>query len=185
MANISWTSSSIHSYFNTSLGNPSYAFGSLYNSLGDASLIKNGTYHKLMNSYFTSVKDSDSSTSSQNTQTTTNKHANTYTYDSKAKTSSTVSNKVLNELLSKEEKKSTITNPVLDDLLGKNDTDNTATEVTDTTEASTKSSTSVDTVNTATTEQTTRKHQNACAYTYDSKGQKTSTVSNKILDELI
>lgn len=136
MANISWTSSSIYSYFNTSLGNPSYAFGNLYNSLGDASLIKNGTYHKLMNSYFTSVAESNSSTSSQDTQTTTNKHANTYTYDSK-------------------------------------------------TETSTEDSTSADTVNTATTEQTTRKHQNACVYTYDCKGQKTSTVSNKILDELI
>ena len=48
MANISWTSSSINSFFNTSLGNPTSAFGSLYSSLGDASLIKRGTYHKLM-----------------------------------------------------------------------------------------------------------------------------------------
>ena len=60
MANISWTSSSINSFFNTSLGNPTSAFGSLYSSLGDASLIKRGTYHKLMDSYYSSVKNSDS-----------------------------------------------------------------------------------------------------------------------------
>ena len=60
MANISWTSSSINSFFNTSLGNPTSAFGSLYSCLGDASLIKRGTYHKLMDSYYSSVKNSDS-----------------------------------------------------------------------------------------------------------------------------
>jgi hypothetical protein len=97
MANISWTSSSINSFFNTSLGNPTSAFGSLYSSLGDASLIKRGTYHKLMDSYYSSVKNSDSKadtssktdTSKDSTsidKTTTKKtHANKYTYDSSAK----------------------------------------------------------------------------------------------------
>jgi len=97
MANISWTSSSINSFFNTSLGNPTSAFGSLYSSLGDASLIKRGTYHKLMDSYYSSVKNSDSNadtssktdTSKADTstdKTTTKKtHANKYTYDSSAK----------------------------------------------------------------------------------------------------
>lgn len=97
MANISWTSSSINSFFNTSLGNPTSAFGSLYSSLGDASLIKRGTYHKLMDSYYSSVKNSDSKadtssktdTSKADTstdKTTTKKtHANKYTYDSSAK----------------------------------------------------------------------------------------------------
>ena len=97
MANISWTSSSINSFFNTSLGNPTSAFGSLYSSLGDASLIKRGTYHKLMDSYYSSVKNSDSkadtssktdtSKDSTSTDKTTTKktHANKYTYDSSAK----------------------------------------------------------------------------------------------------
>lgn len=97
MANISWTSSSINSFFNTSLGNPTSALGSLYSSLGDASLIKRGTYHKLMDSYYSSVKNSDSKadtssktdTSKADTstdKTTTKKtHANKYTYDSSAK----------------------------------------------------------------------------------------------------
>ena len=92
MANISWTSSSINSFFNTSLGNPTSAFGSLYSSL-----IKRGTYHKLMDSYYSSVKNSDSKadtssktdTSKADTstdKTTTKKtHANKYTYDSSAK----------------------------------------------------------------------------------------------------
>lgn len=97
MANISWTSSSINSFFNTSLGNPTSALGSLYSSLGDASLIKRGTYHKLMDSYYSSVKNSDSkadtssktdtSKDSTSTDKTTTKktHANKYTYDSSAK----------------------------------------------------------------------------------------------------
>ena len=86
MANISWTSSSINSFFNTSLGNPTSAFGSLYSSLGDASLIKRGTYHKLMDSYYSSVKNSDSKADTSTDKTTTKKtHANKYTYDSSAK----------------------------------------------------------------------------------------------------
>ena len=101
MANISWTSSSINSFFNTALGNPTSAFGSLYSSLGDASLIKRGTYHKLMDSYYSSVKNSDSKadtssktdTSKADTstdKTTTKKtHANKYTYDSSAKKNTT------------------------------------------------------------------------------------------------
>ena len=91
MANISWTSSSINSFFNTSLGNPTSAFGSLYSSLGDASLIKRGTYHKLMDSYYSSVKNSDSKADTSKDSTSTDKtttkktHANKYTYDSSAK----------------------------------------------------------------------------------------------------
>lgn len=97
MANISWTSSSINSFFNTSLGNPTSAFGSLYSSLGDASLIKKGTYRKLMDSYYSTVKKSDSKTdasgktdtskdsTSTDKATTKKTHANKYTYDSSAK----------------------------------------------------------------------------------------------------
>ena len=137
MANISWTSSSINSFFNNSLGNPTSAFGSLYSSLGDASLIKRGTYHKLMDSYYSTVKNSDSRTDtssktdtskdSTSTDKTTKKktHANKYTYDSTAKSTTKISNKVLDELLDKTEKKSTITNSVLNDLLKKDDTSTT------------------------------------------------------------
>ena len=137
MANISWTSSSINSFFNTSLGNPTSAFGSLYSSLGDASLIKRGTYHKLMDSYYSSVKNSDSkadtssktdtSKDSTSTDKTTTKktHANKYTYDSTSKSSTKITNKVLDDLLDKTEKKSQITNSVLNDLLKKDDTSTT------------------------------------------------------------
>ena len=131
MANISWTSSSINSFFNTSLGNPTSAFGSLYSSLGDASLIKRGTYHKLMDSYYSSVKNSDSKADTSKADTSTDKtttkktHANKYTYDSTSKSSTKITNKVLDELLDKTEKKSQITNSVLNDLLKKDDTSTT------------------------------------------------------------
>lgn len=131
MANISWTSSSINSFFNTSLGNPTSAFGSLYSSLGDASLIKRGTYHKLMDSYYSSVKNSDSKADTSKDSTSTDKtttkktHANKYTYDSTSKSSTKITNKVLDDLLDKTEKKSQITNSVLNDLLKKDDTSTT------------------------------------------------------------
>ena len=57
MANISWTSSSISNYFNTSLGtSANSAFSGIYNSLSDAALIKCGAYGKLMTSYYANVK---------------------------------------------------------------------------------------------------------------------------------
>ena len=115
MANISWTSSSINSFFNTSLGNPSSSFSGIYSSLGDASLVKRGVYHKLMDSYYSSIKSSDAASSDKTssdkkadtTDTKKLKHANAYTYDSTAKKTSSITNKVLDELLSNEKKEST------------------------------------------------------------------------------
>lgn len=109
MANISWTSSSINSFFNTSLGNPSSSFSGIYSSLSDASLIKRGVYHKLMDSYYSSLKDSnvtssDKASSNKKTETTTEKKA-------------PISNNVIDELLSEKNKKPTISNKVLDELL--------------------------------------------------------------------
>lgn len=106
-----WTSSSINNFFNSSLGTTQNSF---YSSLGDLSMIRSGSYKKLMNSYIDSIKsESDSSTS------TTKKHqsANSYTYSNDSDTGSKITNKVLDELLSKEPKTSTIKNKVLDDLL--------------------------------------------------------------------
>lgn len=107
MANISWTSSSINSFFNTSLGNPSSNFSGIYNSLNDAALIKSGSYHKLMDSYYKTLKSSEktsTSTESKTEETTTEK------------TSSRKST-VMDELLSHETKSPSVTNKVLDELL--------------------------------------------------------------------
>lgn len=109
MANISWTSSSINSFFNTSLGNPSYNLSGIYNSLNDAALIKSGSYYKLMDSYYKTVKSSDETTTSTTTDTKTEETTT-------EKTSSRKST-VMDELLSHETKSSVIKNTVLDDLL--------------------------------------------------------------------
>ena len=143
MANISWAASSLSNPY--SYG--SAGFSSMFSMLNDSKMIKSGTYRKLMTSYFSTIEDSptsyktssssskydktDSSTSTENTPV--NKHACTYTYDSNAKTISTVRNKVLDDLLSKEPKTSSIKNPVLDKLLGKDDSDKTETGETTTT----------------------------------------------------
>ncbi len=152
MAGISWNSSSINNFFNTSFN--SKTSNSIFGSLGDASLIKSGSYKKLMRSYFddtdtTSTSSSSKSSSTDKTSSSSkSRHACTYTYDCKANTVSTVRNKVLDDLLDKKPKKSTITNSVLDDLLNKNKTtteDGTVTEKTDATtkDKNTNSSTTV------------------------------------------
>lgn len=172
MSSISWNSTSLNNYFNTSLGRSSSSdsMSSLYSSLSDASMIKSGSYKKLMRSYFNEVqsdsktsdsKSSSSSKSSSDTSSTNqtsskssssssssskSRHACTYTYDSKKSTISTIRNSVLDDLLDKTPKKSSITNPVLDELLGKNKTtteDGTVTEKTDDTAAETTDATSV------------------------------------------
>lgn len=133
MANISWAASSLSNSF--SYG--SAGFSNMFSMLNDSKMIKSGTYRKLMTSYFSTIDGSptgyktgsssdkydktDSSTSSE--KKAVNKHACSYTYDSNAKTTSSIKNKVLEDLLSKEPKKSTIKNPVLDKLLGKDDED--------------------------------------------------------------
>lgn len=108
MANISWTSSSINSFFNTSLGNPSSAFSGIYNSLSDSALIKSGSYYKLMDSYYKTVKKSSASSTDTSSDTKTES-----TTESKSK----ITNKVLDELLSKETKTSTVSNNILDELV--------------------------------------------------------------------
>lgn len=114
MANISWTSTSINNFFNSSLGNPSYTFGNLYSSLGNASLIKSGTYKRLMDSYYSSVVNSkeESSNKTDTSTTDTSKKEN-----------------VLDKLLSKDSNGAKIKNTVLDDLLSDDKKDGTVTEV--------------------------------------------------------
>lgn len=138
MANISWTSSSINSFFSTSLNTGNSPFSSLYTSLNDASIIKSGAYKKLMRSYVSELKASDDSTSTAKT-TTSSKKANAYTYDKNGnKTSSTITNKVLDELLEHKPYSSSIKNTVLDKLLAKDDKTTTTPDgtITDKTEAS-------------------------------------------------
>ena len=106
MANISWTSSSINSFFNTSLGNPNSAFSGIYNSLSDAALIKNGSYHRLMDSYYKTMKSSDETSSDKKTESTKD-----------SESGSKIKNNVLDELLSKEKKDSKVSNNILDELL--------------------------------------------------------------------
>ena len=72
MAGIQWTSSSINNFFSTSLNQKNTGMNSLYGLLSDASLIKTGSYHKLMDAYVKQVKkqnaekDSDSKTETSN-----------------------------------------------------------------------------------------------------------------------
>lgn len=148
MAGISWNSSSMSSFFNSSLNLNTSGTNSIFSTVGDSKLIKSGAYKKLMRSYFDTVdtdstgkKSSSSSSSSSNSSSTSSsasksksKHACTYTYDSTRNTISTIRNKVLDDLLDKTEKKSTITNSVLDDLLNKDKTTTEDGTVTDKTE---------------------------------------------------
>lgn len=126
MANISWTSSSINSFFNTSLNTGNSPFSNVYSSLGDASMIKSGVYKKLMKSYVNELKssssESDKTTSSDKTDSS-KKNANAYTYDKNGKkTSASIKNTVLDELLEHKPYSSKIKNSVLDKLLEKDGT---------------------------------------------------------------
>lgn len=121
MTNISWNFSSINNFFNTSLGNPSSAFSGIYSSLNDAALIKSGSYHKLMDSYYKTVK------SSNKTSADTNTSSDKKTEAAKEKESgSKIKNKVLDELLSKEKKETKVSNKILDELLTSEKTKSTA-----------------------------------------------------------
>lgn len=126
MANISWTSSSINSFFNTSLNTGNSPFSNVYSSLGDASMIKSGVYKKLMKSYVNELKssssESDKTTSSDKTDSS-KKNANAYTYDKNGKkTGASIKNTVLDELLEHKPYSSKIKNSVLDKLLEKDGT---------------------------------------------------------------
>lgn len=87
MAGVSWNSSSMSSFFNSSLNLNTSGTSSIFNSIGDSKLIKSGTYKKLMKSYFDTV-DTDSSQKSSSASTSKSRHANSYTYDPKEGTSS-------------------------------------------------------------------------------------------------
>ena len=106
MANISWTSSSINSFFNTSLGNQNSAFSGIYNSLNDAALIKSGSYYRLMDSYYKTMKSSAETSSDKKTESTKD-----------SETGSKIKNTVLDELLSKEKKEAKVSNNILDELV--------------------------------------------------------------------
>lgn len=114
MANITWTSSSINSFFNTSLGNPKSAFSGIYSSLGDAALIKSGSYYRLMDSYYKTMKSSDETSSDKKTDSTQD-----------SESGSKIKNKVLDELLSKEKKETKVSNNILDELLSSEQTKST------------------------------------------------------------
>lgn len=127
MANISWTSSSISTYFKTSLGNKSSVFDSLYSSLGDAKMIKNGTYGKLMKSYYAELKEQSdaeaaSVAESEESEDTSSTESTTESSSTETTSSSTESEEmdVLDQLLSKSYQRTKISNTYLDDLLSKN-----------------------------------------------------------------
>lgn len=116
MANISWTSSSINNFFNTSLNTGSSPFSSLYSSLGDAAMIKSGTYKKLMKSYISELQES-SSDDKKSDQTSSSK-TDSYTYDKNGKkTGASIKNTVLDELLEHKPYQSNVKNKIIDILL--------------------------------------------------------------------
>lgn len=85
MANIQWTSSSINSFFQTSLNQKnSTGFNSMYSLLGDASLIRSGGYYKLMDAYYKEVKaQNTASTKTEKTQSSNKKTDETKTKETK------------------------------------------------------------------------------------------------------
>ena len=93
MAGVNWTSSSIQSFFQTSLNQSTTGINSLYSLLGDKALIKSGSYHKLMDAYVKKVKSESDTTSSSEDSTSTAKatEQNTTTYDSTGTKTSTLS----------------------------------------------------------------------------------------------
>jgi hypothetical protein len=145
MSSISWTASSLSSYFSTSL-NTSSAFSGIYSGLSDASLIKSGAYKKLMKSYVSELKKSSSSSSSDSSSTTSSSKSSSTTtsataYDKTGKsTSSTIKNTVLDELLAHKPYESHTSSTYLDDLLKKNTEDGSIVDKTTESETSTGTS---------------------------------------------
>lgn len=105
MANIQWTSSAIQSYFNTSLNRKdSSGLNNMYQLLNDAALIKSGSYHKLVDSYYAELKktasssstaaktDKEDSSKTETSKTETSKTETSKTETSKAETSDTTTN---------------------------------------------------------------------------------------------
>lgn len=110
MANIQWTSSSINSFFQTSLNQKNTTgFNNMYSLLSEASMIRSGGYYKLMDAYYKEVKaqktektkaeDTKTDKNTEDSNNTTSKRSNSYTsYDSNGiKTQS--SSSVLDQLI--------------------------------------------------------------------------------------
>ena len=101
MAGIQWTSSSIQSFFQTSLNQSTSGINSLYSLLGDKALIQSGSYHKLMDAYVKKVKsESSTSTTTTTTDEDTTKTTTSTTYDSTGtKTSSLTTDSIIDTLI--------------------------------------------------------------------------------------
>lgn len=139
MANIFWNSYSINNFFNASLNRGNSTFGNFYSNLGDAAMIKSGTYKKLMKSYFNEAK-SDSSSKSTSSSDSSSKKTDSYTYDKDGnKVRNSRKSTVLDQLLDhKTPYVSKCKNPYLDKILEKYDKKTTTADgtVTDKTESS-------------------------------------------------
>lgn len=70
MSSIQWTSSTLNSYFKTSLNQSD---NSLYSCLSDAALIKSGTYSKLMKSYYAALSQKQDSETKETVDETAKK----------------------------------------------------------------------------------------------------------------
>lgn len=72
MAKIQWSVSTINSFFKTSLNQKNSQMDGIYNSLNDASMIKKGSYSKLMKAYYSELKEKkDSLESKEKSDTST------------------------------------------------------------------------------------------------------------------
>lgn len=89
MARIQWSSSTINSFFSTSLNQKSTPMDGIYNSLGDAAMIKRGAYSKLMKAYYAEMKKKNDTTTEKETTDSKKDKKNTTTYDSTGKKTET------------------------------------------------------------------------------------------------
>ena len=93
MPSIQWNSSTINSYFKTSLNQSG---SSLYDCLSDAALIKSGSYSKLMKSYYAAVKKQQTEATEETTKKATSSEksesdsSKNITYNSNATKNQTV-----------------------------------------------------------------------------------------------
>lgn len=124
MAKISWTSSSLNSFLNASLNLGNSPYSGIYNSLGDASLIKSGAYTKLMKSYVKEMKKAESDNSTSGNKTESDKLSNSLAdnmasaYDKNGKkTEPAIKNTVLDDILSHKPYESKYKNSYLDKML--------------------------------------------------------------------
>lgn len=129
MANSYWTSSSLNSFMNASLNLGNSPYSGIYSNLADASLIKSGSYKKLMKSYVSEMKKAEASDSKTDSDKKTDKNksdskTNSTTasaYDKTGKkTGATIKNTVLDDILSHKPYESKNKNSYLDKMLAEN-----------------------------------------------------------------